>query len=257
MTTTIGDLYLELKETKGITNIHSVRVFDCGCTDRADEYERYMNDWQDDYASFDDYILDFYNKISKDFYTKIHVCGNILVLVKVSDNKCPNCRNDKKYCDEQIRPTGFESVDLYHGINAYFCSGETRDIISNFNGVYNHPEWQICCSTSTVGDIGVMIEGTVLMASRLDLNTQKTKDGRRYFEKRPFSTREPEDYIVRDAEEIWEGNELHLNDEVVTTNNKITGLWIADNASDEALEALKIILKEHPEYTVITLKQEF
>jgi hypothetical protein len=48
-----------------------------------------------------------------------------------------------------------------------------------------------------------------------------------------------------------------MNDEIITTNNKITGLWITDNASDEALEALEIILKEHPEYSVVTLKQEF
>ena len=261
MTTTIGNLYLELRETKGLINIYSVRKFKCGCTDTVDEYTRYMNDWQDDYESFDDYILDFYHNIEQSFYTKIHVYGSILVLVRVSDNKCPNCREDckrdKKYCDEQIRPTGFESVDLYHGINAYYCSGETKDIVDNFNGVYNHPEWQICCSTSTVGDIGVIIEGTVLMASRTDLNTHVSKDGRRYFRERPFSSRKLEEYIVRDAEELWEGNNLNINDEIVTTNNKIIGLWTADNATDEAVEALKIILEEHPEYSVVTLKQEF
>lgn len=257
MTTTIGNLYLELKETKEMVNIHSIRKFECGCIDTADEYLRYINDWQDEYISFDDYILDFYHNIPQSFYTRVHVYGNILVLVRECDGKCPYCRDDKKYCDEQIRPTGFESVDLYHGINAYYCSGETEEIISNFNGIYNHPEWQICCSTSTVGDIGLIIEGTVLMASRLDLNTEISRDGRRYFEERPYRSYKLEDYIVRDAEELWESNEFNMNDEIITTNNKITGLWITDNASDEALEALKIILKEHPEYSVVTLKQEF
>jgi hypothetical protein len=103
----------------------------------------------------------------------------------------------------------------------------------------------------------LIIDGTVLMASRVDLNTEVSRDGRRYFEERPYRSYKLEDYIVTNADELWDGNEFNMNDEIITTNNKITGLWITDNASDEALEALEIILKEHPEYSVVTLKQEF
>ena len=142
------------------------------------------------------------------------------------------------YCDEMIRPTGFDNVVLYHGFNA-FCSMKPYDY--KFKTLMNNPQRQICTSTKYLGMMGVTVTGTVLMASSYDLCSCIEKEtNRRWFDERDI------EYIVSDYSELehhW--NDEEENNEIVVTNVKITGIWITSDANNSIRDTAIRLSKEY------------
>ena len=146
--------------------------------------------------------------------------------------------NNRVYCDECVRPTGFDNVTLYHGFNAFF-RGKPYEY--KFNTLMNNPHRQICTSTKYLGMLGVIVEGDILMASSYDLCSAVEKDtNRRYFHPRDMK------HLVKDYSEL----ELHEDDEeenneIVITNVKIKGIWITEDANNAIKEIASKLSKEY------------
>ena len=142
------------------------------------------------------------------------------------------------YCEDCIRPTGFDNVTLYHGFNA-FCSMKPYDY--KFNTLINHPERQICTSTKYLGMMGVTVTGTVLMASSYDLCSSVDKEtNKRWFDERDM------EYLVSDYSELkhhWDDEEE--NNEIVVTDVKITGIWITSDANNSIRDTAIKLAKEY------------
>ena len=152
--------------------------------------------------------------------------------------------NNRVYCDECVRPTGFDNVTLYHGFNAFF-RGKPYEY--KFNTLMNSPHRQICTSTKYLGYMGVIVEGDILMASSYDLfSGVEEGTNRRYFDDKDI------DNIVYNYNDL----ELHEDDEdenneIVVTNVKIKAIWITSDAPNK----LKAIAKELAEENNIPLVQ--
>ena len=146
--------------------------------------------------------------------------------------------NNRVYCDECVRPTGFDNVTLYHGFNAFF-RGKPYEY--KFNTLMNNPHRQICTSTKYLGMLGVIVEGDILMASSYDLCSAVEKDtNRRYFHSRDMK------HLVNDYSEL----ELHEDDEeenneIVVTDVKITGIWITSDANNSIRDTAIRLAKEY------------
>ena len=142
------------------------------------------------------------------------------------------------YCEDCIRPTGFDNVTLYHGFNA-FCSMKPYDY--KFNTLMSHPERQICTSTKYLGMMGVTVTGTVLMASSYDLCSSVDKEtNKRWFDERDM------EYLVSDYSELkhhWDDEEE--NNEIVVTDVKITGIWITSDANNSIRDTAIKLAKEY------------
>lgn len=252
----------EIYKESNATNIVNVKYFTCGCVIRqTDEYTMYINDWQDDYESFDDYLYDMFKNIQEGFYSSIHIENNCLILTTKSVNTCPRCRvDDKCFIDTLDKPTGFENATLMHGLNAYYSDGSYQFILDSFDGLMEHPEWQICCSTEAIGDIGVIIKGDVLAASYLDLNTEIMKSGknkgRRYYVEN--SRKEKSNRLVESYEELINRRKDvdHMNDEIITMNNQIVGIWKVKDAymSNAGFEALETLKMRYPNMPIVEVK---
>ena len=156
------------------------------------------------------------------------------IAVKLSVNKyCQACTEkltrDYVYCDELDKPEGFESVTLYHGIAAY--NAEDMSSPSDYTGrvydIIRNPEWQICCSTRPIGDIGIVVKGDVLCASNVDLYTDIEPDtGRRYLLKCNYGYK----FMVSHADELDSSKWSH--DEVVTRHSTVRYVWVSSSASE-------------------------
>ena len=255
----IYELYKELNAT----NIINVRYFACGCVIRqTSEYDIYINDWQDDYESFDAYLYDMFKNVQEGLYSEINLEDNCLILTTRSIHSCPKCREDDKvFVDTLDKPTGFEDVTLMHGLNAYYSDGSYQFILESFDGLMAHPEWQICCSTEAIGDIGLLIKGDVLAAAYLDLNTEKMNSGknkgRRYYIDN--SRKENTNCLVKSYEELMKYRKAikHINDEIITTNNQIVGIWRTKNMSEVGLEALEILQIYYPDMPIIEVEETY
>ena len=142
------------------------------------------------------------------------------------------------YCEDCIRPTGFDNVTLYHGFNA-FCSMKPYDY--KFNTLMNHPERQICTSTKYLGMMGVTVTGTVLMASSYDLCSCVDKDtNKRWFDERDM------EHLVSDYSELeHHSDDEEENNEIVVTDVKITGIWITSDANNSIRDIAIRLAKEN------------
>ena len=143
----------------------------------------------------------------------------------------------KIYCDTITREVkGFEEVVLYHGINTFFVS---RPYQTCFNTILKNKNIQLCTSTKHLGFIGVTVKGDILIASNIDLFSGL--DGyRRYFDEKDI------DNLVYDYNDL----ELHEDDneennEIVVTNQEITGIWISSDAPDNLRTLAEKWAKEH------------
>jgi hypothetical protein len=142
------------------------------------------------------------------------------------------------YCEDMIRPTGFEGKVLYHGFNA-FTTMKPYDY--KFETLMKNPQRQICTSTKYLGMMGVTVEGDVLMASSYDLCSSVEKGtNRRYFEERDM------EYLVSDYSELehhWD--DVEENNEIVVTNVKITGIWVTSDANNKIRDIAVRLAKEY------------
>ena len=141
------------------------------------------------------------------------------------------------YCDEIAKKVkGFDKVTLYHGINTFFVS---KPYQTCFNTILKNKNIQLCTSTKHLGFIGVTVKGDILIASNIDLFSGL--DGyRRYFDEKQLK------HLVYDYSEL----EHHLDDEeenneIVITNQEITGIWITNDAPAKLRELAEKWAKEH------------
>lgn len=212
------------------------------------------------YATYDDNVLEssltkyIKYEIVEDYQiAKKMISDKALIVYEAVESKCSECwlikDIQKIYCDEQVRPTGFENITKYHGLAAFTGEYTMESAINNLRNLIAHPEYQICCSTSKCGNIGVIVEADVLVASNADLWTYiEPETNRRYYEYDPFAGPYERTgrakWIINSADEldssVWE------HDEIVTTNNKIKAIWLKDSHSftNDELALLVEVSKE-------------
>lgn len=182
-----------------------------------------------------------------------HEDNKIYMYYKVND-KCPTCilfeedddddYCERIYCDEMPRPEGFESVKLYHGLAAFSGATNVQGAMNNAINLMEHSEYQICTATHAIGPIGLLIQGTVLMASNVDLGSRiDPKNNRRYVD---FFA---DDYrlkgIVHHADQLKKELDSEGNNEVITTNNKVAAIWVYDWASNEFKDMAKELCNKY------------
>ncbi len=147
----------------------------------------------------------------------------------------------KIYCDtiQGINQESFKGVKLFHGFNAFFVNKSYRTC---FNTILKNPSIQLCTSTKYIGYIGVTIEGHILTASNIDLfsGIDTEDNNRRYFDEKSMSNLV---YDYKDLELQEDDNEE--NNEIVTTNNKITGVWVTSDAPNKLKEFAVQLAKEY------------
>lgn len=216
-------------------------------------------------ATYDDNILletlDKYEKYEtiEDYQiTKKMIADKALILYVTSESKCVGCWNvsfiTKIYCSECEHPTGFETINKYHGIAAFTGYTNMAHAINNLLNLYKHPEYEICCSSNKLnGQIGVEVDGDVIVASNMDLWTYiDPNNNKRYyeydpFEKNPLAKTRRADYIITDASQldstIWDHNEL------VTTNIKIKNIWLKSN-NDFTNEDIELLINTAKELNI-------
>lgn len=182
-----------------------------------------------------------------------HEDNKIYMYYKVND-KCPTCilfeedddddYCERIYCDEMPRPEGFESVKLYHGLAAFSGATNVQGAMNNAINLMEHSEYQICTATHAIGPVGLLIQGTVLMASNVDLGSRiDPKNNRRYVD---FFA---DDYrlkgIVHRADQLKKELDSEGNNEVITTNNKVVAIWVYDWASNEFKDMAKELCNKY------------
>ncbi len=143
------------------------------------------------------------------------------------------------YCDEINKEVkGFDRVTLYHGINTFFVS---RPYQTCFNKILKDKKIQLCTSTKHLGFIGVTVKGDILIASSYDLFSGIDNDGyRRYFDEKQLK-----DLVYDYADlELHEDDEEE-NNEIVVTNQEITGIWITSDAPAKLRELAEKWAKEY------------
>lgn len=219
----VNDLHESHCEFKPFLSfIYVYQIYSCGHEDYFGSF-----DLEDFKAIFGDEDISYSIYIDDD---------NTLDCIDVKvwmDDECDECMyqedDHRIYCDECIPPTGFEKVTKYHGIAAYNVAGldTVGDYLVRFQSINANPEWQICCSSRPIGNIGAVIDGDVLCASNMDLYTDIDPDnGRRYFD----GSRYRATHLVSDASEL--DSTVWSHDEIVTHNNSIRYIWVYDQASD-------------------------
>ena len=158
----------------------------------------------------------------------------------------------KVYCDTCEKPIGFDNVVLYRGLNAYYGKSTFDSIFNSFKELIDNPNDQVCCSTNTIGDIGVVIEGDVIMASNMDLQSRRDKENnRRYFV--PDGIRE--EHIIYDAKDLKE-NGYGINDEIIVKNIRIKAIWLSYSCDDLSLFVAEYIAEMYG-LKIIDVKQDF
>lgn len=208
--------------------------FNCGCT----SFITYctLQEFKDKYAETN---ISFTYDLGLGFDPDMDAEAEVYISL---DYICPECMSkaSRVYCDTCVAPQGFESVTKYHGIAAYNKAGmdSVGDYLVRFQSINANPEWQICCSSRPIGEIGAVIDADVLCASNMDLYTEIDSDnGRRYFD----GSRYRATHLVSHANEL--DSTVWSHDEIVTHNNSIRYIWVYDQASDTIKNYGKFIAK--------------
>lgn len=251
--TTVIDYFKEHK----LTNIKMVHIFDCGCriTDDSKEIikQRAIN-MDEEYT--EEYFMDKLNKMFLGWFiheNEYDIRNCELYIYEEHNKYCHKCANKKIYCDEQKRPVGFEHVIMYHGLNAFGCDdGSYESIIENFETIKEHPEYEICCSTSTIGDVGIIIQGTVTAASNADLHScVDMKTCKRYY----INSARNREHIIYDAKDL-KPNKYGVNDEIVVKDTVRVAIWLTDIAADESIQAAFDLANKY-NLEIVDVQQDF
>jgi hypothetical protein len=249
----------ELMETMNITMAFAQTEYSCGHRSSAGVID-------------EDFEVEDYNG----YY--VHTLGKkeCLIFLEPVDRLCFDCEDERKelenrvYIDELEQPVGFDKVTLYHGLYAFETDincdfdpedcwfldpdmeieepDHTKQITSNFNTIKEHPEYQICTSTSAIGEIGLILKGDVLVASNIDLYSQIDfkRDNRRYITKDTFRA-EGIIYDAKDLEKKWD------HDEIIVQNTIIDSIWVKDD-TDNKYKELAIKLAKENDLKLIIIK---
>ncbi len=226
----------DLAEELGLTDIIEYYHFDCGHAEPEEIEMCFAHHYTvDEFDSFE---------IDKEYST--------LVLHRKTWGQCEKCdilgqanrlniNAEKIYCSDMPRPEGFENVTLYHGLAAYSGTFSPESAKENAINLINNPSWEVCCSTRAIGPIGLIISGTVITASNIDLCSMiDMNNGRRFFE---ITENDHRAYkgIIHYADQLkkeWD------HDEIVVKDNNITAIWVKDWAED-FMEVANELSKEY------------
>ena len=234
MNTMIEDLLLD----EYVNDVILVTVYKCG---HESKY----------YATYDDSILEKHlgefvkYEIVEDYkITKKMISDKAILVYQEVEYRCASCwswEEIRMYCDELPKPIGFDKVTKYHGLAAFSGADTMLLVLNNLKTINEHPEYQICCSTKALGDIGVVIEGDTLVASNVDLWTyiDPEKDNRRYFLYKDGLKNQRANGIIYNASEL--DDTLWDHSEIVTENNKIAYILLKETHKydNKELELLK------------------
>lgn len=199
-----------------------VRVFECGhkiarkIQDTSNVYVSDADSW-----SYEDNKLYLYYKVND-------ICPTCILFEEDDDDDY----SERIYCDEMPRPEEFEFVDLYHGVAAFSGAVTVEAAFNNAVNLIEHEEYQICTATHAIGPVGLLIKGTVLMASNVDLGSRiDPKNNRRYVDF--YADDHRLKGIVHYANQLKKGLDADGNNEVITTNNKVKAIWVYNWANEE------------------------
>ena len=238
MKTTIAEMYLN----GGYNTLIEMTIYACECKKielPLDNYEPSID------GSLEEYCEDWLMHEYAEDYSRIEIINNNLVLIEEPDNKCEECTKGKTYMKDMPRPVGFEDVYKMHGILAYLRNDYTQ-AKEHLYKVLNNPSYETCCSTEAIGNVGVVLDGTVILASNCDLCSKVDSNGRYY-----YAHSEEAQYIIHNADDMTFGTD-GMNDELVTINNTLVAVWYKEHANNEEKE----FAKELAEYYNVELIEE-
>lgn len=219
--TTIYEMFMNGKYETLIEMV----VYSCGCDEvrlPLDDYYEPIDGDLEEY--FEDYLV---YKYAED-YDEIETTKSSLILVIRTEAKCRDCKQGKVYMSSLPKPVGFEDVMLFHGILAYQRqANDYEGAKQHLNKVLTIPTYETCCSTEALGQVGVVLEGTVVLASNCDLCSGTDEKGRFFYKNNVDMS-----HIIYDADYLTFGTD-GMNDEIVTKENKIKAVWMKENANDE------------------------
>ena len=236
MKKTIVNLFLEgqFKEIVDMT------LYECGC----DKVELPLADYYEPIdGSIEEYLEDIYEDKTEDDYD-IETTSTSLILI-TRTGKCTDCALGKTYVKDRPRPTGdFDSIDKYHGILAYMRS-DMLAAKNHLHKVLTDSNYETCTSTEALGNVGAVLQGTVLCASNMDLYSKTDDNGRFIY------MHEVEEYIIYDAQDMSFGTD-GFNDELITRDNTLVNIWYKEHATNEEKE----FAKELADYYNVPLVEE-
>jgi hypothetical protein len=237
---TIADMYLNGEYNA----IIEMTIYSCDCKSYKLPLDNYLESVDGDIY---EYCEDWFTHVYLDEYDRTEIVDNNLVLINEPVEKCDDCRFGKTYMKDMPRPIGFEDVYKMHGIMAY--GRDNTDFFAakeHLHKVLNNPGYETCCSTEAIGNVGVVLEGDVILASNCDLGS-KVDEGGRYF----YADTEDASYIIYNADDLTFGTN-GMNDEIVTINNKIKSVWYKEHSNNKE----KQFAKELAEYYNVPLIEE-
>lgn len=192
-----------------------VKRFSCGCEVQVDvlselewnyydldepEYMDRMRELENDITYYDDFRYDD---------------DEILYLINnVDSSTCSSCKYEQVRCIDFPRPSEFDSMRFFHGVNAFGISGDGDE---NMIKVLSNSTMELCCSTKTLGSMGVILKGEVLLASNRDLCSMIGEDGHRCISLGMASD------IIYTKDQM---KKTITNDEYVVTNYKVSAIWV-------------------------------
>ncbi len=227
-------------------------------------------DFECGHSEYEEIEICFAHHYTIDEFDSFEICegeeGKSLVLHRKTWGQCTDCdifgptnRLDKDaekiYCSDMPRPEGFETVTKYHGLAAYSGTFSPDKAIDNAKDLINNPSWEICCSTRPIGPIGLVINGTVITASNVDLCSMIDRNnGKRFFEVSKDDHRACKGIIhyAYQLKKQWD------HDEIVTKDNTVVAVWVKDWASDEFRKYADELCKQYNvPMTIIETEEEY
>lgn len=211
----------------GVTHTYKAAKYDCGCIVCKESFDVILMEYAFNLQEYE-YVI----------YEVLHGKNTMICLDVVFDNKdciCARCerRASMQFCnDPSLKPEGFESVTLYHGIAAYNFDEDDEDIsvydyYSRVVDIIRNPQWEVCCSTKPIGHIGIVAKGEVLCACNADLFTEiDCETGLRYFDK----TRHRTKYLIYHAKDL--DPTVWSHDEIVVREVEPTAIWVYSGADN-------------------------
>lgn len=146
---------------------------------------------------------------------------------------------EKVYADELEAPAGFEYIKLQHGLMAFSGCVTNDALISNFETVMNHHEYQLCTSTTRIGQIGVTLTGKVLVAANIDIASVIGENNRRYF----YMDDRIKANIVKHIDDLELFGDQH--NELIVVDHTVKAIWIKDYAENELKELADKLAKQY------------
>ena len=85
---------------------------------------------------------------------------------------CSDCKEQRAFRAKYRPDDSIQQMVFSHGLAAFSeAEGNYEKMISNFEGVVNHPNWEICASDESthLGEVGVACSGEVSLAAATDV----------------------------------------------------------------------------------------